>query len=370
MKRLLLLLSLLTMVLAVDARRPKVGLVLSGGGAKGAAQIGALKFIEKYDIPIDYIAGSSIGSIIGCLYAAGYSAETMEKILCDHPLLAFLTDRREDLRYKPLARTTNPLTNETLNYIFGFPALNFRNNCPGLLSCDNVEHLIDSLLKRKGITDFRQMPIPFKCTATDFKLFKHVKEVVLESGKVSTAVKASMAFPVVIKHQQRDNQHLIDGGMMNNLPIDVVKDMGADIVIVVDLTQGKITDDDEELRLDSFFDLLNLIKDLGLDFVNSFIHSTLNLGRRAAASLIKEDQWGIVGWTLHRPDNKKYLANIALYPDDKCIFINPRLPGFTITSFSQEALKDMVKKGEEAAKQHKRELIRLARQTNDLLRYN
>lgn len=368
MKRTLLVFTLFFLVLAVNASRPKVGLVLSGGGAKGAAEIGVLKFIDKYEIPIDYIAGSSIGSVIGCLYAAGYKAEEIEKQLCDRQLLNFLTDRREDLRYKPFFRTSNPFGTDTLNYIFGFPALNFRNNCPGLLSCDNVEHLIDSLLSAKGISDFRQLPIQFRCTATDFRWFKQVKEKVLMSGKVSTAVRASMAFPVVIKHQQIDNQHLIDGGMMNNLPIDVVRDMGADIAIVIDLQQAKITADDVEQRLNSVFDLLEFAKDLGHDFVLTLLRSGVTMGRKAAAALIDEDQWGIIGWSLHRPDYRKYLENLDLYSGSNLIFINPRLPGTTIVSFSHEDLKDMVRKGEEAAKQHKRELARLVRLTNNLLR--
>lgn len=368
MKRTLLFFTVLFLALTVSARRPKVGLVLSGGGARGAAEIGALKFIDKYEIPIDYIAGSSIGSIVGCLYAAGYKAEEIEKQLCDQQLLNFLTDRREDLRYKPFVRTSNPFRTDTLNYIFGFPALNFRNNCPGLLSCENVEHLIDSLLSAKGISDFSQLPIKFRCTATDFRWFKHVQEVVKKEGKVSEAVRASMAFPVVIKHQQIDNQHLIDGGMMNNLPIDVVRDMGADIAIVIDLQQAKITNDDVEQRLNGVFDLLEFAKDLGMDFVNTLIRSGLTMGRKAAAALIDEDQWGIIGWALHRPDYRKYLENLNLYSDNKLIFINPRLPGSTIASFSHEELKEMVKKGEEAAKQHKRELIRLARLTNNFIR--
>ena len=344
MKRTLLFFTVLFLALTVSARRPKVGLVLSGGGARGAAEIGALKFIDKYEIPIDYIAGSSIGSIVGCLYAAGYKAEEIEKQLCDQQLLNLLTDRREDLRYKPFVRTSNPFRTDTLNYIFGFPALNFRNNCPGLLSCENVEHLIDSLLSAKGISDFSQLPIKFRCTATDFRWFKHVQEVVKKEGKVSEAVRASMAFPVVIKHQQIDNQHLID------------------------LQQAKITNDDVEQRLNGVFDLLEFAKDLGMDFVNTLIRSGLTMGRKAAAALISEDQWGIIGWALHRPDYRKYLENLNLYSDNKLIFINPRLPGSTIASFSHEELKEMVKKGEEAAKQHKRELIRLARLTNNFIR--
>ncbi len=370
MKRILLLLSLLSLMLTAEARRPKVGLVLGGGGAKGAAEIGALKFIEKYDIPIDCIAGTSIGSIIGSLYAAGYTASELEQILCDHPLLSLLTDRREDLRYKPFVRTSNPQHTDTLNYIFGFPALNFRHHCPGLLSCDNVELLIDSLLGAKGITDFRQLPIDFRCVATDFKLFKRVKEEVLHTGDISKAVRASMAFPVIIKHQEIDDQHLIDGGMTNNLPIDVVHEMGADFVIAIDLQQSKVEANDDDLRINSAFELLDFVKDLGLDFVNTVLHSGLSMGRKAAAALISEDQLGIIGWALHRPDSRKYLSNLRLYPSPQIIYINPRLPGFDVTSFGQEALKDMVCRGEEAAKQHKRELIRLTRRTNPFLRYN
>lgn len=366
MKRLLLS-SLLLLSFLCAMSRPRVGLVLGGGGAKGAAQIGALKYIERYDIPIDYIAGTSIGSVIGSLYAAGYRADELEQLLCQRPLLGTLTDRREDLRYKPFIRTVNG--RDTLNYIFGFPALNFRRGCIGLLSCDSVEHIIDSLLSRKGITDFSDYRrTKFRCVATDLDFFKHVKEADLHQGNVAKAVRASMAFPVVIKHQEIDHQHLVDGGMMNNLPIDVVKQMGAEYVIVIDLQQGTITVDDEELRLESLFDLLSLVKDLGKDFANTILSKALSLGRQAAAALIDADDLGIIGWALHRPDKQRYIDNQRLYPAENVIYLHPYLPGRNVASFGQEALRDMYDRGHQEAKTHKDELRRMMRRANGAMR--
>jgi len=366
MKRILLLLLISTFFVPAFSR-PKIGLVLGGGGAKGAAEIGALKYIERFDIPIDYIAGTSIGSIIGSLYAAGYHADELEQLLCGHSLLSTLTDRRDDLRYKPFVRDVSGA--DTLNYIFGFPALNFRHHCIGLLSCDSVEALIANLLAAKHIhqfSDYRHTS--FRCVATDFKPFKHVKETVQKSGDVSTAVRASMAFPLVIKHQEIDDQHLVDGGMMNNLPIDVVKEMGAEIVIVIDLQQSKITLDDEDLRIDSLFDLLGFLKDLGLNFADTIINSALTLGKKIAAAAIREDQWGLVGWALHRPDNKKYLENLQLYQGNSIVYLHPMLPGYNVASFGEESLRDMIDIGWKEAKQHRTALATIMRRANNTMR--
>ncbi len=363
MKRLLLLLCLFVAFLPSQSR-PKVGLVLGGGGAKGAAQIGALKYIERFDISIDYIAGTSIGSIIGCLYAAGYTADELEQLFCGQPLLNTLTDRREDLRYKPFVRTTNG--RDTLNYIFGFPALNFRKGCIGLLNCDNVEHMVDSLLALKGIhnfSDYRRTS--FRCVATEFNLFKTIREEVLKEGCVSQAVRASMAFPVIIKHQEIDNQHLVDGGMMNNLPIDVVKSMGAEKVIVIDLQQGEVTIDDEQQRIESLSQLLKFISDWGINFAESTINTVLTLGANAAGALIKEDDFGIIGWALHRPDNRKYIENLHLFQGDDIIHVHPTLPGYDVASFGQQALLRMDSIGKYVARQYRRELAKLMQIANN-----
>jgi len=362
-KRLLLSLCLFAAIFPAKSR-PKVGLVLGGGGAKGAAQIGALKYIERFDISIDYIAGTSIGSIIGSLYAAGYTADELEELFCGQSLLNTLTDRREDLRYKPFVRTTNG--RDTLNYIFGFPALNFRKGSIGLLNCDNVEHMVDSLLALKGIRNFSDYRrTTFRCVATAFDLLSTIREEELSEGRVSKAVRASMAFPVVIKHQEIDNQHLVDGGMMNNLPVDVVKRMGAEKVIVIDLQQGAITADDQQRRIESITELLTLIKDWGLDFANTAISTALTLGQEAAATLIQEDDLGIIGWALHRPDNRKYLENLQLYQGDDIIHIHPMLPGYDVASFGQHALLQMDSIGNQVARQYRRQLARMMRLANN-----
>ena len=195
MKRLLILTTLFVLCLYMTAQtpsiidRPKVGLVLGGGGAKGAAEVGALKVIEELNIPIDYIAGTSIGAILGGLYATGYRAEQLDSL--------------------------------------------FRS---GLWMTDNVLELLDRLTETDEWIDFDELPIPFRCVAVDFDT---QEEVVFRNGHLATAMRASMAIPGIYKPVLVDGKTLVDGGMVNNLPVDVVRDMGADIVIAIDLTQNK-----------------------------------------------------------------------------------------------------------------------------------
>ena len=166
-----------------ESRRPKVALVLGGGGAKGAATVGVLKAVEKSGVPIDMVVGTSIGSIVGGLYSIGYDSKQLDSLF----------------------RTQSWLD------IFS-----------GSLMGDSI---IWTLREMTGgiVTDFDSLPIPFRCVAVDVK---KIREVVLSEGDLAQAMRASMAIPLVFKPVKIGNMQLVDGGVLNNLPVDVARDMG------------------------------------------------------------------------------------------------------------------------------------------------
>ncbi len=254
--------------LPLMAARPKVGLVLGGGGAKGAATIGALKVIEKAGIKVDYIAGTSIGAIIGGLYASGYTISELETL--------FLSQEWQDI-----------------------------------LEGHRVDAKLESLLKNRGKRYFSDTNIPFRCVATEMPM---VEEVVLSSGRLSKAIRASMSIPELYEPVTWGDKELVDGGMVNNLPVDVVKQMGANIVIAIDLSQKEETS-------------------LGL---------ALGVG-------------GLIDWALSRPDVSRYQINL----EDVNVHIHPYLPDFTAMSFGHDNCELMMKLGEKEAQSHWGELVKV-----------
>ena len=307
--------------LTAASSRPKVGLVLGGGGAKGAAEVGVLKVIEKAGIPIDYIAGTSIGSIVGSLYAAGYSAAELETMFCQQEWLTLLTDRRSDLGNDPYK------VKDGVTYIFGCPVIGEIKEgviCGfGVVRGERVEQVIDSMARQKGCAEFEKLQTPFRCVAADFR---SAKEVVLKSGKLSRAVRASMSIPGIFKPVNQDGMNLVDGGMMNNLPVDVVKQMGADIIITIDLQQNE-----QKPKRSSFdFDMVSGIADM------------LGFG-------------GLLNWVSTRPDITKYNANVKL----SNIYIHPPLPDMDASSFGNKNSARMIKIGEDEAMKHWEELMKL-----------
>lgn len=321
MKRFILFL-LLGLSLTAMAGRPKVGLVLGGGGAKGAAEVGVLKVIEKAGIPIDYIAGTSIGSIVGALYAAGYSASELETLFCQQEWLTLLTDRRDDMGGEPYK------VKDGVTYIFGFPIMGTIKEGTiggfGVMRGEKVEQLIDSMACRKGCQNFEQLKIPFRCVAADFR---QAEEIVIKSGKLSTGVRASMAIPGVFKPVNYDGRKLVDGGMMNNLPVDVVKAMGADIVIAVDLQQNEQKPKEQDL-------------DLGMV---GGIADMLGFG-------------GLLNWVVARPDFTKHAENVKL----ATVYIRPPLPDKAASSFGNKSSAHMIKVGYDEAMKHWDELVKLS----------
>ena len=327
LKRYAFVFALLLAVVAHIEARPKIGLVLSGGGAKGAAEVGALKFIEHCGIPIDCIAGTSIGSVVGCLYAAGYKADELEQLFTNQEWLSLLTDWRSDLADKPFCEDGG------LTYMFGFPFMN--SSELHLFRGQRIHQMIDSLLYVKGCQRFDQLPVPFACVGA--KLWS-AQEVLLSEGNVADAVRSSIAIPLLLRPGVVDETRLVDGGMMNNMPIDIVREkMRADVVIVVDLTQEKPVRRSEE-------NIWQIIRQAGSSFIDAIMGSN------------------ILSWILTRPDNTKYLANLHLLKDGD-IYINPRLDGFSLFSFGNVPMAEMVERGVLAAKRHVTELFKLRLRT-------
>jgi NTE family protein len=208
--------------------KPKIGLVLSGGGAKGLAHIGVLKVLEEAGIHVDYIAGTSMGSIVGGLYAIGYNASELEKIVLNLNWIALLND---DINRKSLPVDEK---DELGRYIVSFPVKNLRPALPsGMKEGQNISIILSRLTWAvKDVNDFNKFPIPFHCIAADIVTGN---EVVIENGYLPDALRASMAIPTIFTPVEWENKLLVDGGIINNFPADRVKEMGADIIIGVDL---------------------------------------------------------------------------------------------------------------------------------------
>ena len=298
------------------AARPKIGLVLGGGGAKGAAEVGVLKVIEQAGIPIDYIAGSSVGAIVGGLYAAGYTASELETLFQTQEWLSLLTDRKAAFSNEPYK------TEDGVTYVFGFPVMDRNSQGFGMMRGGRIEQVLDSMVSVRGCTEFESLRIPFRCVAADIRT---AQEVVLSKGIVASAIRASMAIPGIFKPVSKGDYLLVDGGLLNNLPVDVCKAMGADIIIAIDLQQ-------EEKQPKPLADT-SLLTSIG-DF--------LGLG-------------GVIEWLINRPDIRKHVENKTMAD----IYIRPDIPDYDVTSFGNKNSARMIKAGEEAAKQHWEELARL-----------
>lgn len=211
-------------------KRPKIGLVLSGGGARGLAHVGVLKELEAARIPIDYVAGTSMGSIIGGLYASGMTPAELERRILAMNWDAMFADRppREELS---LRRKVDDLR-LTLPLEFGMRDGSLRAPRAAVGST-GLENML------KGLTDgvpnsiaFDRLPIPFRAVATDLVTGE---AVVFEKGEMAQIMRASMSVPAAFAPVEIDGRLLVDGGLVDNLPVDVVRKMGADIVIAVNI---------------------------------------------------------------------------------------------------------------------------------------
>lgn len=286
--------------------RKSVGLVLSGGGAKGAAQLRVIKAIEEAGIPIDYIAGTSIGSIIGGLYAVGYTIEEIEELYTSMNWFDIFTDRN--------ARDKQLFADKQKDDAYMFDVMLSTNDISmpsGIVRGDRfMDQLNELLLGYQYMDSFDDLPTPFACVSYDMNTGS---EYVARGGSLSAAIRASMSIPGVFKPVIYRDMVLVDGGVYNNFPVDVVREMGADIVIGVDLTDGIRTNTDIE------------------NMVLIFEQLTAFLGR----------------------DN--YEANLK-----RCdYYIHPEIAPYSAASFNQEAVDSLIQRGQKEADRHRKGLQEL-----------
>jgi NTE family protein len=218
------------MIFGQEASRPKVGLVLSGGGAKGLAHIGVLKTLDSLNIKVDYIAGTSMGAVVGGLYAAGYSANQLDSIFAALDVNALLQD------YTPReSKSFYEKRNDEI-YALTLPFINFKLGLPSGLSKGLYNYnLISRLTKHVSHErDFNKLPIPFLCVATDLETGE---QVVLEKGILAQAILASGAIPTLYNPIEINDRILIDGGVVNNYPVEELKKKGMDFIIGVDVQE-------------------------------------------------------------------------------------------------------------------------------------
>ena len=303
-------------------RRPKVALVLCGGGAKGAAHIGALKVLEEANVPIDMVVGTSIGGLVGGLYAMGYSAAELDSIVSNCDWKYLLSDnsysRRDesfdgrslDAKYlvrvpfygMNAAKSDSPISRLPSGFIAGQNILNFLN---GLA------------MSYRGNIEFKNLPVPFACVATDLS---SGEAVVLDRGELTMAMRATMAIPGVFSPVEIDGRILVDGGVVNNFPVDVARNMGADIVIGVDIKNDAPSVDQLRAMPQVFMQMLDL---LGYD---------------------------------------AYVRNVQ----DVDILIKPDVSKYGTFSFNAPAVAQLIKNGEIAAREKMESVDSLVRRLNTL----
>lgn len=210
-------------------QKPRVALVLSGGGARGGAHIGVLRVLEREGIPIDLIVGVSYGALVGGLYAAGYSVDDLERIIVETDWWEITNNspnrRLSNLHRKPMAdRPMLALRLDKLDLKLPY----------GIFAGQKIQHFLNQLTigaTYRARNDFDQLPTPFRAIATDIL---SGEQVVLKNGSLGTAIRASISVPGVFAPISTEQTHLVDGGIVNNLPVDVALDASADFVIAVD----------------------------------------------------------------------------------------------------------------------------------------
>ena len=243
---------LLPFSLHSQEQRKRVGVVLSGGGAKGMAHIKALQVIEEAGIPIDYIAGTSMGAIVGGLYAIGYTPEQLDSMVRKQDWTFLLSDR--------IKRSAMSLTDRERSekYTVSIPFTKTPKDAAtgGIMKGQNLANLFSDLtVGYHDSIDFNKLPIPFACVAANVV---NGEQIVFHDGILSTAMRARMAIPGVFTPVRQDSMVLVDGGIVNNYPADVVKAMGADIIIGVDVQNALKKAD----KLNSVPDILGQIVDI------------------------------------------------------------------------------------------------------------
>lgn len=293
----------------VQAERRKVGLVLSGGGAKGIAHIGAIKVLEEAGIPVDIVVGTSMGAIVGGLYAIGYDARTLDSLVRLQDWAFLLSDKvyRNKLTFSEKEATEK--------FLFSFPfGKDKESRMPaGFVSGQNISNLFaDLTVGYHDSLDFKHLPVPFACVAANMV---DGSEVVLDTGILMQAMRASMAIPGAFTPVRVDSLVLVDGGIVNNFPVDIAKAMGADIIIGIDVQSDLKTAGHLNSLPDVMGQLVNLM--------------CLN----------------------------KFDRNLALTD----LYIRPDVKGYSAASFNRPAIDTLLRHGEEAARRQWDELTALKR---------
>ena len=315
MKKIVLMIVAVLMTGAANAqldstavKRKKVGVVLSGGGAKGMAHIGVLKVLEKAGIPVDIVTGTSIGSIVGGLYAIGYNAHSLDSMVRTQDWTYVITDK-EDLSKQTLLDRKK---NNTYLFSTGLTIGKRDRGAGGLIRGKNLAELFQKLFV--GYTDSldftNDLKIPFACVATNIM---DNSEVVFHSGRLPQAIRASMSIPAAFAPVRLDDMVLVDGGLKNNYPVDVAREMGAEVVIGVTLNGKPKTAED--------------------------ITGTMK----------------IVGQIIDVNCVNKYDENKAI--TDLWMNVDPH--GYSTASFTSEAIDSLIRYGEEEAMRHWDEIIAL-----------
>lgn len=223
--------------------RPKVGLVLAGGGARGASFIGVLKYLEELDIPVDYVIGTSMGSVIGGIYALGYSPDELAQAITSVDWTKIIGNNIDRSRVSRTLRDRN--STQILKIPINLKGIlkegmirSFLSELPSAYVNNNeVDNLLNDLCYGyEDNIDFNELPIPFACVVTDIV---SGEEVVLSKGNLPKAIRASMAFPGVFSPVVIDGRLLYDGGLTNIFPSDVLHEMGADIIIGIEFSNEK-----------------------------------------------------------------------------------------------------------------------------------
>ncbi len=243
---------------AVDAKssvtpRPRIGLVLSGGGARGAAHIGVLKVLEELRVPVDVIAGTSMGSIVGASYATGLTIPEMEKLIGNITTDKLFTDKppRADQSMRQKTDDESPYIIPELGIGKDGVALP-----KGVVTGVALEGELRRLVHIGSARSFDELPIPFRAIATDIGTGEMV---VLKEGSVVQAIRASMSVPGAVAPVTIGNRQLVDGGLVRNLPVDIAREMGADIIIAVNLGTPLLRPDQITSVLSVTFQMINIL---------------------------------------------------------------------------------------------------------------
>ena len=289
-------------------KNPKIGLSLSGGGAKGFAHIGVLKVLDSLGVKVDYISGTSMGAIVGGLYASGYTGKEIEKVIMETDFYTIIANEKN-------RKETTFFDKSVDKYILNIPVKDGKFNVlPKAISTGQKNiYLLKELFKNvSAINDFSKLPIPFMCIATNLE---SGKIEIFEQGDLVSSIMASSAFPSLMDPVKINDSLYIDGAMTINYPSKPLKDKGIDIVIGVDLSQGLANRD----NLQSAIDILNQVIDFGIqkETKNQYQYTDVN---------IHPDLTGITATSYDAKraildsgyvEAKKYVETLSLLPKRK-----------------------------------------------------